>query len=95
MRLVPFLILFLSIHDAAAGQADRQRPRVLVLSDIENEPDDAESFVRFLVYSNNWDVEDPSGSPSGAGPTASRRHYNGLRTASADPLSTGDPDGFS
>ena len=57
MRLLPFLILFLSIHDAAAGQADRQRPRVLVLSDIENEPDDAESLVRFLVYSNNWDVE--------------------------------------
>jgi hypothetical protein len=33
------------------------RPRVLVLTDIENEPDDAESLVRFLVYSNHWDVE--------------------------------------
>lgn len=31
--------------------------RVLVLTDIENEPDDAESLVRFLVYSNHFDVE--------------------------------------
>ncbi len=34
-----------------------ERPRVFVLTDIENEPDDAMSLVRFLVYSNHWDVE--------------------------------------
>jgi hypothetical protein len=28
-----------------------------VLTDIENEPDDAMSMVRFLTYSNQWDVE--------------------------------------
>ena len=28
-----------------------------MLTDIENEPDDAMSLVRFLVYSNQWDVE--------------------------------------
>ena len=33
------------------------KPRVFVLTDIENEPDDAMSMVRFLVYSNQWDVE--------------------------------------
>ncbi|MBO8131860.1 MAG: DUF1593 domain-containing protein [Candidatus Marinimicrobia bacterium] len=33
------------------------KPRVIVLTDIENEPDDAMSMVRFLVYSNMWDVE--------------------------------------
>jgi hypothetical protein len=33
------------------------RPRVLVLTDIENEPDDAMSMVRFLVYANQFDVE--------------------------------------
>lgn len=33
------------------------KPRVLVLTDIENEPDDAQSLVRFLVYSNQWDIE--------------------------------------
>lgn len=33
------------------------KPRVIVLTDIENEPDDAMSMVRFLTYSNQWDVE--------------------------------------
>ena len=34
-----------------------EKPRVFVLTDIENEPDDAMSLVRFLVYSNQWDTE--------------------------------------
>jgi hypothetical protein len=33
------------------------RRRVIVLTDIENEPDDAQSLVRFLTYANQWDVE--------------------------------------
>lgn len=31
--------------------------RVLVTTDIEADPDDSESLVRFLTYSNEWDVE--------------------------------------
>ncbi|MFN3648592.1 MAG: DUF1593 domain-containing protein [Armatimonadota bacterium] len=49
---------------ALAPQAEAGRPappaerqRVLVLTDISNEPDDEESLVRFLVYSNEYDVE--------------------------------------
>jgi hypothetical protein len=34
-----------------------QKPRVFVLTDIENEPDDAMSYVRFLTYSNQFDIE--------------------------------------
>lgn len=34
-----------------------EQRRVLVLTDIENEPDDAQSMVRFLTYSNQWKVE--------------------------------------
>lgn len=34
-----------------------EKPRVVILTDIENEPDDAQSMVRFLTYSNQWDVE--------------------------------------
>ena len=37
---------------AAAG-----KPRVLVLTDIENEPDDAMSMVRFLTYANHFEIE--------------------------------------
>ena len=34
-----------------------ERPRVCVLTDISNEPDDEESLVRFLVYANEFEVE--------------------------------------
>lgn len=48
------LLLFVAACGAALAVG---RPRVFVLTDIENEPDDAMSLVRFLVYSNQWDVE--------------------------------------
>jgi hypothetical protein len=47
-----FLIAMLSVVSA-----DDTKPRVLVLTDIENEPDDAMSLVRFLTYANDFDVE--------------------------------------
>jgi hypothetical protein len=34
-----------------------KKPRVIVMTDIGNEPDDAMSMVRFLVYVNEFDVE--------------------------------------
>jgi hypothetical protein len=44
---------------AAASQVDPYvaRPRVVVMTDIANEPDDQMSLVRFLLYSNRLDVE--------------------------------------
>ncbi|RAO66841.1 uncharacterized protein BHQ10_002853 [Talaromyces amestolkiae] len=35
----------------------RDKPRIFVTSDISNEPDDAQSLVRFLLYSNEFDVQ--------------------------------------
>ncbi len=35
----------------------RGKPRVVILSDIGNEPDDQMSFVRLLLYSNQFDIE--------------------------------------
>ena len=35
----------------------QSKPRVFVLTDIENEPDDAQSLVRFLTYANHFYVE--------------------------------------
>jgi len=49
-------ILTLSAHDVNALPAE-EKPRIIVLTDIENEPDDAQSLVRFLTYSNHFDVE--------------------------------------
>lgn len=34
-----------------------EKHRVIVLTDIENEPDDAQSLVRYLLYSNQFDTE--------------------------------------
>jgi Protein of unknown function (DUF1593) len=43
---------------ALAGAASAQdKPRVLVMTDISNEPDDEESLVRFLVYANEFEVQ--------------------------------------
>ena len=43
----------------AASQPDPYvaRPRIVVMTDIANEPDDQMSMVRFLLYSNEFDVE--------------------------------------
>jgi len=45
--------------EPAASQVDPfvARPRVIVMTDIANEPDDQMSMVRFLLYSNGFDVE--------------------------------------
>ncbi len=55
MRRLPSLILLLAITMTSSLFA--AKPRVIVLTDISNEPDDEESLVRFLVYSNEYDVE--------------------------------------
>jgi hypothetical protein len=49
--------LFLCLLLACAAFGQTVKPRVVVLTDISNEPDDEESLVRFLVYSNEYDVE--------------------------------------
>jgi hypothetical protein len=49
-----FLVLLTLSFCAAAAES---KPRVLVLTDISNEPDDEQSLVRFLLYSNEFDVE--------------------------------------
>ncbi|KAK1590462.1 cellulose-binding protein [Colletotrichum navitas] len=43
--------------DRTRFQAFANKPRVLVLTDISNEPDDAESLVRYLLYSNQFQTE--------------------------------------
>jgi hypothetical protein len=56
MRLIALLAAVLAVA-LNAGASAPSKPRVVVLTDIENEPDDAQSMVRFLLYSNHMDVE--------------------------------------
>ncbi len=49
-----FAISFLPVKGFAQVPS---KLRVMVLTDIEADPDDAQSMVRFLTYANTWDVE--------------------------------------
>jgi hypothetical protein len=45
------------IAASAASSSGPVKPRLIVTTDISNEPDDEESLVRLLVYSNEIDLE--------------------------------------
>ncbi len=45
------ILLLLALVCSTVSAAEK--PRVFVLTDIENEPDDAMSMVRFLTYANH------------------------------------------
>lgn len=47
--IIPFFFWFSAFS--------QEKPRVIILTDIENEPDDAMSLVRYLLYSNQFDTE--------------------------------------
>ncbi len=60
-KLSPIILaaLFIALYSGAAESSGRplSKPRVIVLTDVSNEPDDEESLVRFLVYANEFDIE--------------------------------------
>ena len=64
-RSAPFMVLLvlaLMIGGVSSSAVESRwlpdpKPRVLVLTDISNEPDDEQSMVRFLVYANEYDIE--------------------------------------
>src|SRR5215470_3336602 len=67
--MAPLILIAIGLLLAVATSATTQslqpgyvddfvgKPRVVVLSDIGNEPDDQMSFVRLLLYSNELDLE--------------------------------------
>ena len=55
LRSIIWIILFILFSGTSASAYEK--PRVFVLTDIENEPDDAMSMVRFMVYANQYDIE--------------------------------------
>ncbi|QDT03685.1 hypothetical protein K227x_20690 [Rubripirellula lacrimiformis] len=50
-----FVVIILGLGQFS--YAEESKHRVFVLTDIENEPDDAQSMVRFLTYANQFDIE--------------------------------------
>lgn len=57
LRLRPLRLLLILLACGLPLLAGPAKPRLLVLTDIEAEPDDAMSLVRCLVYANQYDIE--------------------------------------
>lgn len=57
MKIITGFVTALALLTAPLALAESAKPRVIVVSDIGNEPDDSESFVRFLLYTNQLDAE--------------------------------------
>lgn len=62
MRLLPITavlaaFLTLTLTCAPALGVDQPKQRLIVLSDIEADPDDSQSLVRLLLYANQIDIE--------------------------------------
>jgi hypothetical protein len=51
------IILLLALFFQSIDTHADQKNRLIVLTDIENEPDDTESMVRLLLYSNSIDIK--------------------------------------
>jgi hypothetical protein len=57
MSLSPIRILAIALALVGVASAVDARPRLLVTSDIGGDPDDRQSLVRLLLYSNEFDIE--------------------------------------
>src|SRR5438105_7519069 len=57
--LTLLLLLAAGVADAAAPPAPARggRLRLVIETDLGGDPDDEQSLVRFLLYTNEWDVE--------------------------------------
>ena len=55
MKVLILITLLCSISNALIGQPN-QKNRVIILTDIEADPDDTQSLVRLLLYSNEIDI---------------------------------------
>ena len=62
LQTVGFLILALVISPPLRGETSAEKHRIIVTTDITNEPDDQESMVRLLAYANDYDIEGLIGS---------------------------------
>jgi hypothetical protein len=54
MTRILFLLFFIPVISFAQIHT---KQHVIVLTDIEADPDDSQSLIRFLLYSNQWNIE--------------------------------------
>jgi len=56
MKTLIFFVLFSFTFSVIVGQSN-QKNRVIILTDVEADPDDTQSLVRLLLYSNEIDIK--------------------------------------
>ena len=56
-KAVTFLILLAVLSVTGAMAAVTEKPRLLVLTDIGDDPDDEQSLIRLLLYADAFDIE--------------------------------------
>lgn len=56
-RVCLWVMVCLGAVVCARAAGSEEKVRLFVLTDIENEPDDAQSMVRLMVYANQFDIE--------------------------------------
>lgn len=52
-----YLVSLIFLSPLSTFSQSEIKPRVIVLTDIEADPDDTQSLIRFLLYSNQFDIE--------------------------------------
>ncbi len=57
MRLILFVVIALLLYMQHVIAREIQNHRVIVLTDIEADPDDTQSLIRLLLYSNEVDIK--------------------------------------
>ena len=79
------LLIFLAASPKAVYCADRQdhleneRPRLVVLTDIGGDPDDTQSMIRLMTYSNEFEIEGLIASASGTPGELKRKIVSRIR----------------
>src|SRR5262245_51203254 len=56
LKLLSCLALLLAALASGTYAADVAQPRLIVLTDIGGDPDDQQSLVRLMLYSNEFDI---------------------------------------
>ena len=56
-KAIAIILVFTVLHQPVFSQSIHKN-RVIILSDIENEPDDTQSFIRLLLYADVIDIKD-------------------------------------
>lgn len=57
LLLLLFTLILPTLTQSNNTRTDSPKPRLFILSDILNEPDDSQSLVRYLLYANEFQTE--------------------------------------